>query len=154
MTDEEMVWTVVILVAAYYWFAVKGKRANLRGNRSTGRAGTVGGGASKSPATRHNTNPWTNAQQGGGTGFAPAPVAQVGRLNSGRGAVGGSRRVTGIASSTSNGAAGSLVAPSWPTRRVTSTGSQIIGTGAVAVPGYAAVPLTPQGPGGGGTWLH
>jgi hypothetical protein len=158
MTDREMVWTVVILAAAYWWFVVKGKstRRNLQGGRSTtGRSGTVGGGASKRPATRHNTNAWTNPQQGRGTGFQPAPIASIGSGgNPGRTNVGGARRPQGVSSSTSGGAAGSLIAPSWPTRRVTSTGSQRIGTGDVSVPSYAAIPLTSQGVGGGGSWLH
>jgi hypothetical protein len=158
MTDEEMVITVIVLAGAYYVFVVRGRGGRipaktLQGRRSTGRGGTVGGGASKTPTTHHNTNSFTNAQQRGT--FAPAPIAAIGSVNSpGPSNVGGSSSRRGIRSSSSAGVAGSFVSPQWPTRRVTSTGSQAIGTGTVSVPSYAAIPLTPTGPGGGGTWLH
>lgn len=153
MTDEEMVWTVVILAAGYYWFVVRSKHPKqLMGNRSTGKSGTISGGASKQPATRHNTNRFTNAQQG--SGYVAAPIASIGSGGQPvRANIGGVRRM-GTRSSTTSGVASSFVSPSWPTRRVTSTGSQVIGTGQVSVPSYAAIPLTPQGPGGGGSWLH
>lgn len=157
MNDEEMVWTVVVLAAAYYFFIVRAKQRmnprTLSGRRSTGRSGTVGGGASKAPGTWHNTNALTNAQQGGR--YSPAPIARVG---SGSGAspsnVGAPSGRRGTRSGTTSGIAGSFVSPQWPTRRVTSTGSRAIGTGTVSVPSYAAIPLTTTGPGGGGTWLH
>ena len=158
MNDEEMILTVVVLAGAYYFLIVKGKgRHNsktLQGRRSTGASGTVGGGASKMPTRYHNTNSMTNAQQGGT--FAPAPIASIGQVNnSGRSSnVGASMTRGGMRSRTTNGIAGSFVSPQWPTRRVTSTGSQAIGTGSVSVPSYAAIPLTMTGPGGGGSWLH
>jgi hypothetical protein len=158
MKDSEIVFTVVVIVAAYWYFCVRGKPVNqrsLKGRQSTGRSGTVGGGASKVPTTHRNTNPRTNAQQGGGTGFSAAPIAQVGTGNGGPGSsnVGGRQR-GGLRSSMTNGLVGSFVSNAWPTRRVTSTGSQRINTGITQVPSYTAVPLSTQGPGGGGSLVH
>jgi hypothetical protein len=155
MTDEEMIITVAVLAGAYYVFIVKGKRRGrtLQGRRTTGASGTIGGGASKSPTRFHNNNPFTNAQQNGM--FSPAPVASISAVNTPTSSnVGASSSRSGIRSRTSSGVAGSFVSPQWPTRRVTSTGSQAIGTGSVSVPSYAAIPLTQRGPGGGGSWLH
>jgi hypothetical protein len=156
MTDDEMIWTVVALAGAYYFLVVRKRRSDpnrLRGRQTTGHSGTVGGGASKDPSKFHNNNPYTNAQQPGR--FRPAPVAAVG---SGNGAsasnVGAPSRRGGMRSRTASGVEGSFVSPQWPTRRITSTGAQPIGTGTVSVPSYAAIPLTQRGPGGGGSWLH
>jgi hypothetical protein len=154
MTDEEMIIAVAILAGAYYVFIVRKKSGRtLQGRRSTGLQGTVGGGASKSPSRWHNNNPFTNAQQRGA--FTPAPIAAVGSINNGGYAnVGTGWQRSGVRSGVSSGLSGSFVSPQWPTSRVTSMGSQAIGTGAVSVPSYAAIPLTPRGVGGGGTWLH
>ena len=155
MTDEEMIVTVLVLAGAYYVFVVHKKRQGgrqLQGRRGSA-SGTVGGGASKSPSTWHNNNPYTNAQQGGR--YTPAPIANVGAQNGAIPSnVGAPSRRGGIRSSTASGMEGSFVSPQWPTRRVTSTGSQAIGTGDVSVPSYAAIPLTVRSPGGGGSWIH
>lgn len=156
MTDEEMVWTVLILAGVYWFFVVRGKgktRTNTLQGRRGSASGTVGGGASKTPTRFHNNNPRTNAQQRGP--YAPAPIAAIAAVNGAAPSnVGAPTRRGGIRSGTTAGVAGSFVSPQWPTRRVTSTGSQVIGTGMVAVPSYSAIPLSTQGPGGGGSWVH
>lgn len=155
MRDREMVLAVVVIVAAYYWFVVKGKGKGLKGSRQQG-SGTTAGGGSKAPTNHHNTNPLTNAQQGRGTGFRPAPIARVGAPGGKpqQSAAGAPQSGPMRRSSTGQGAVTSFISPAWPTQRVTSTGSRRISSGAVQVPGYAAVPLTTQGVGGGGSWLH
>jgi hypothetical protein len=154
MKDREIVLTVFVLIAAYWWFVVRGKGTKaLKGNRSMG-SGTVAGGASKQPTRFQNSNPKTNAHQG--RNYRPAPIAKVG-ANVGvppASAAGAPQIVPTRRSSTATGLVSSFVSPSWPTQRVTSTGTRRISSGQVQVPGYAAVPLTTQGPGGGGSWLH
>lgn len=159
MNDEEMFFAVVILVAAYWYFGVRGKGGSkqLRGNRAKGNGSTrpgIASGGSKAPTRFQNGNPQTNAHQG--TGYRAAPIAQVGSIN-GQGTASNPGTRSGQAStrsSTSRGIVSSFISPSWPTRRVTSTGTTPISSGNVQIPSYTAVPLSIQGPGGGGSWLH
>jgi hypothetical protein len=150
MSTKEIVWTVLILLAGYYFFVVRGGMGSghLRGRISTGRAGTVGGGGSKRYTTRHNSNARTNAQQG--NRYNPAPIAYAGPGWDGGGNVGGTR-AQGWRSTKTDGLVGSFVANQWPTMQVFSTGYRRIGAPTAQVPSYTAVPLTVQGVGGGGS---
>lgn len=154
MNDREIFFAAAAIIVAYWWFCLRNKTGVLNGRASTGKGGTVGGGASKKPTTHHNTNAFTNAQQG--TGYMPAPIAAVGAGSGAPGSsnVGAPSGRRGVRSASSTGLVGSFVSPSWPTTRVTSTGSKRISSGVTQVPGYAAVPLSVQGPGGGGSWIH
>lgn len=159
MKDEEMLFFIVLLVGGYWWFT-KNRRSSanrLRGSRGSG-SGAIGGSGSKAATTRQNSMASTNAQQGGGTGYAPAPIAQVGSVTGSgatpSGAGGASRVSRGIRSMSMKGLVSSFVSPSWPTTKVTSTGNIALSDGAVQVPSYTAVPLSIQGPGGGGSWLQ
>jgi hypothetical protein len=151
MNDREMIWTVIILAAAYYWFVVKGGGKNsrtLRGRASTGRSGTIGGGADKRPTTFANSNSRTNAHQG--SRYSPAPMSGNGATGAWAGNVGGTKQ-GGWRSGWTTGAVGSLVSNQWPTMRVGSMGSRRIASNVTQVPSYTSVPLTVQGPGGGGS---
>jgi hypothetical protein len=151
MNDREMIWTVVILAAAYYWFVVKGNgsiSSGLQGRRSTGFGGTTWGGGDKRPTRFSNSNKRTNAHQG--DRYSPAPVSSNGATGPAQGNVGGARW-GGWRSGFTTGNAGSLVANQWPTMQVSSTGSRRIASGVTQVPSYTTIPLTVQGPGGGGT---
>jgi len=148
MKDGEIVFTVVILIAAYYVLVLRRGRG-LRGRMTTGYGGTVSGGASKMFTRHSNSNRRTNAQRG--AVFSPAPIAWNGAVNGQAPAAFGGSRWQGWRGSQTTGPVGSFVANQWPTQRVTSTSLQRIGTDVTQVPSYTAVPLTVQGIGGGGT---
>jgi hypothetical protein len=148
MTDTEKVLAVLVLAAAWYFIVLKKKMPNLNGRRSTGRSGTVGGGADKRPTNFQNSNSRTNAHQGGR--YRAAPVSSNGATGAVVSNVGGTR-MGGWRSGLTSGAAGSLISNQWPTSRVSSTGQRRIASNVTQVPSYTSVPLTVQGPGGGGT---
>lgn len=151
MTDREMVWTVVILAAAYYWFAVRGKRGGMRTGATSG-ASTATGGASKTPTTQRNSNRRTNPHQG--AVFSAAPVSSNGATGAMVHNVGGSNRTSKWRSGLTSGPSGSLVANQWPTTKVSAMGGQRrISSRVTQVPSYTTVPLSTQGIGGGGSLL-
>jgi hypothetical protein len=149
MNDREMVWTIVILAAAYYVFVIRKQSSRrLRGRFTTGYSGTYGGGASKKPTRYANSNPRTNAHQG--ARYSAAPTTSNGATGPGAENVGGTKK-RGWRSGMTTGAAGSLISNQWPTRWVSSTGSRRIASNVTQVPSYTTVPLTVQGIGGGGS---
>lgn len=148
MNNREIVFAAIVLIVGYWYFKIRPGRGRLAGNRGAG--GTVWGGASKRPSTWHNTNPRTNAQQGGM--YMPTRTAYTGPVPGGPATsnVGGSRS-GGFRSWITTGPSGSFVSNQWPTQRVTAMGVRQINSGITQIPSYTAIPLTAQGPGGGGS---
>lgn len=153
MKDEEMIIVAALIVGAAI-FLKANKQGRLPASGGSPRPSTVASSPSKRPSIWRNNLGATNAQQD--ASFRAAPVAQVGTQLNGQGSIrsAGALPPSAVNSSVWTSWASSFVAPQLPQHQVTSTGTRRIRTPGTSVPNYTTVPLTINGPGGGGSWLR
>jgi hypothetical protein len=160
--SNKQILALVILVGAYYYWTWKhrtGSKINVktgmigRGKR-TYSANAFKSSASTMPTSQSLTVPGTRPTAGWGNGFFLSPTQGMQKNNApGRSSGVGSIGRQGLRSRRKWGIGTLGIAPVLPTTQVLPTRTVLIGSGAVQVPSYAAIPVTTRSPGGGGSVL-